>query len=368
MSQQSSSQSPAQAQRHTACKMCRDKKVRCDGEQPACSKCLRSGEQCVYAPIVTPTRATLASMVKDLQERLGNDPAPSPCPRAPCPCPHRRLTMCPLAERAEARLPGMAPTPPQGPAMMSVPAVPSYEAYAYDPTMASSRPSFMPIPVCAQPPLPPSLAEPSPSPPPQPLFVAGDTDGPTYQVPAFPVPMTSTEPMPPLSAEEEADLTMGEPGLGSPRFSHLPSISELRSLALGGGGGGGDGMGAGSPSALNAVEALVLEMTESQAETSCVLGALTEYLAWIILMPETGHRAAEVLRILRTRVQELRQQSDAKLNAAYNRMCSSLEGINPVWHTHMVRLEPDLQAARARTREFFEERYNLSHPLSEQRA
>lgn len=276
--------------------------------------------------------------------------------------------MSPRAERAEARLPGMAPTPPQGPAMMSVPAVPSYEAYAYDPAMASSRPPFMPIPACAQPQLPPSLAEPSPSPPPQALFVAGDTDGPTYQVPGFPVPMTSTEPMPPLSAEEEADLTMGEPGLGSPQSGHLPSISELRSLALGGGGGGGGGgMGAGSPSAINAVEALVLEITASQAETSCVLGALTEYLAWVILMPGTGHRAAEVLRILRTRVQELRQQSDAKLNAAYTRMCSSLEGINPVWHTHMVRLEPDLQAARARTREFFEERYNLSLPLSEQR-
>lgn len=341
MSQQSSSQSPAQAQRHTACKMCRDKKVRCDGEQPACSKCLRSGEQCVYAPIVTPTRATLANMVKDLQERL---------------------------ERAEARLPVMAATPPQGPPMLSVPAVPSYEAYAYDSTLASSRVPYMPIPVCAQPQLPPSLAEASPSPPPQPMFTGGDTEGPGFQVSGFPVMMGGGEPLPPLDADDDADMGMAEPHLGCPRSGHLPSISELRSLALGDGGGGRGGMGAGSPPALNAVEALVLEVTASQAETSCVLGALTEYLAWVILMPETGRRAAEVLRILKSRVQELQQQSDAKLQAAYIRMCSSLEGINPVWHTHMVQLEPDLQAARARTREFFEERYNLSLPLSEQRA
>lgn len=68
---QNQAQSQAHAQRHTACNMCRDKKVRCDGEQPSCSKCRQSGEECVYVPVPTPTRATLANMVKELQDRLG---------------------------------------------------------------------------------------------------------------------------------------------------------------------------------------------------------------------------------------------------------------------------------------------------------
>jgi hypothetical protein len=85
----------SQVPRHMACKICRDKKVRCGGEQvsrteriaimdqevliieqqPSCGKCLRTGEECVYVPISVPTRAALASMVKELQERLGKSAA-----------------------------------------------------------------------------------------------------------------------------------------------------------------------------------------------------------------------------------------------------------------------------------------------------
>lgn len=34
--------------RHIACKLCRDRKVRCDGGQPRCQRCTRSGDKCVY--------------------------------------------------------------------------------------------------------------------------------------------------------------------------------------------------------------------------------------------------------------------------------------------------------------------------------
>ncbi|KAI0402675.1 hypothetical protein F4802DRAFT_574611 [Xylaria palmicola] len=56
--------------RHIACKLCRDRKVRCDGGQPACEKCRRSGENCIYVPTHKPTKADLAQTIESLQERL----------------------------------------------------------------------------------------------------------------------------------------------------------------------------------------------------------------------------------------------------------------------------------------------------------
>lgn len=52
-------------------KLCRDRKVRCGGEQPACEKCRRAGEQCVYLPTQKPSKAELAQTVEALQKRLG---------------------------------------------------------------------------------------------------------------------------------------------------------------------------------------------------------------------------------------------------------------------------------------------------------
>ncbi|KAK8037108.1 hypothetical protein PG991_001422 [Apiospora marii] len=57
--------------RHIACKLCRDRKVRCGGEQPACDKCRRSGDRCVYLPTSkSPTKAGLAHTVQLLKQRL----------------------------------------------------------------------------------------------------------------------------------------------------------------------------------------------------------------------------------------------------------------------------------------------------------
>ncbi|KAK9414812.1 putative Hemerythrin-like domain-containing protein [Seiridium unicorne] len=56
--------------RHTACKLCRDRKVRCDGEQPACEKCRRTGEQCVYLAPSRSNKVDLQTTVETLQQRL----------------------------------------------------------------------------------------------------------------------------------------------------------------------------------------------------------------------------------------------------------------------------------------------------------
>lgn len=52
-------------------KLCRDRKVRCGGEQPACEKCRRAGEECLYLPTQKPSKAELAQTVEALQKRLG---------------------------------------------------------------------------------------------------------------------------------------------------------------------------------------------------------------------------------------------------------------------------------------------------------
>ncbi|KAI9730797.1 MAG: hypothetical protein M1818_008077 [Claussenomyces sp. TS43310] len=56
--------------RHTACRLCRDRKVRCNGEQPACETCRRAGEECVYLPTCRPNKVDLVQTVETLQERL----------------------------------------------------------------------------------------------------------------------------------------------------------------------------------------------------------------------------------------------------------------------------------------------------------
>lgn len=57
--------------RHKACKLCRDRKVRCDGEQPACEKCRRLGETCIYTATSKPTKADLAQTIESLRDRIG---------------------------------------------------------------------------------------------------------------------------------------------------------------------------------------------------------------------------------------------------------------------------------------------------------
>ncbi|KAI0384271.1 hypothetical protein F5Y04DRAFT_278276 [Hypomontagnella monticulosa] len=55
--------------RHMACKLCRDRKVRCNGEVE-CESCRRSGEPCVYIPTQKPTKSDLIQTIEILQGRL----------------------------------------------------------------------------------------------------------------------------------------------------------------------------------------------------------------------------------------------------------------------------------------------------------
>ena len=56
--------------RRVACKVCRDRKVRCDGDQPTCDRCRRAGETCVYSQTYNPTKADLLQTIETLKDRV----------------------------------------------------------------------------------------------------------------------------------------------------------------------------------------------------------------------------------------------------------------------------------------------------------
>ncbi|KAK0387822.1 hypothetical protein NLU13_4067 [Sarocladium strictum] len=69
-----SQQQPVKRRRmHTACKICQDRKTRCDGTRPTCSTCLRRGvaADCVYDIAAVPPASRVPSSLAAFEERLG---------------------------------------------------------------------------------------------------------------------------------------------------------------------------------------------------------------------------------------------------------------------------------------------------------
>lgn len=59
------------AGRRTACILCRDRKVRCDGARPTCDRCLAANETCVYANPARRSKADMLETINDLRDQLG---------------------------------------------------------------------------------------------------------------------------------------------------------------------------------------------------------------------------------------------------------------------------------------------------------
>ncbi|KAF2804872.1 uncharacterized protein BDZ99DRAFT_144652 [Mytilinidion resinicola] len=54
-----------------ACKLCRTAKCGAMEKQPACDRCCRAGESCVYSQTQRPTKANLLQTITGLQDRVG---------------------------------------------------------------------------------------------------------------------------------------------------------------------------------------------------------------------------------------------------------------------------------------------------------
>ncbi|KAK1979457.1 hypothetical protein LZ30DRAFT_177173 [Colletotrichum cereale] len=355
--------SQTHAQRHTACKSCRDKKVRCDGDQPSCSKCLRSGDQCLYMPIPTPTRATLANMVNEMQQRLERAEA-----RLPPVQQHQQQQQSHQSPFEDPQVGTATLSPPAfSIATMGTPAQPM----ANNPKQPQPQPG-QPGTVSSRSPLAPSSIE---------------YDGACFDPSSFQMLLYESQH---ASDNSGLDPDMAEQasrhaeGSHNHMHSHLPSISELRSIALGLGGGNanGDGgrssttssssgsgssgiNGSGPPAALRPVTDFVLGAAAAQAEASAHLGVIAEYLAWAIMLPDTGRRSAEILKILEARLQEIKQAAGLSMLQSYQRLCLSFENV-PEWFGPLQKLEASIQESRIRAKGFFEKDYNVYLPLTAQ--
>ncbi|KAK8091238.1 hypothetical protein PG994_000743 [Apiospora phragmitis] len=61
----------SETRRHKACTQCRDRKIKCDGSQPKCGRCVRYGHECHYAPAAKRcSKADFATMLEAMNKRL----------------------------------------------------------------------------------------------------------------------------------------------------------------------------------------------------------------------------------------------------------------------------------------------------------
>ncbi|KAI1136387.1 hypothetical protein F5Y05DRAFT_415157 [Hypoxylon sp. FL0543] len=311
--------------RHMACKVCRDRKVRCDGNQPACDKCIRSGDECVYAPPSLPSRQELAQTIESLQERLVKAEAQ-------------------ILEQSRTSQCAGLPSP-------------------YSTSMLSQTPTLdlqMPFP---------------PAPPRTTLFLPSGDFRSLGQ--AYGEPDDSTDFFgslqncrPPTRA---ATHVPDELPLVSPVSTTLPSLNELRamnsqhgSIDLGTGCDMTFGVETGDTSSITtSLLELMSAFFSIQADITGLSSAVAEYLAWVRKSPSKADNST-VLEILEARVRELNQIASTRHWAAFKHMHASI-GTGDPFHVALRKLETDLMDRSIKTMHFFHDRYDITTTLGEQR-
>ncbi|KAI0105149.1 hypothetical protein F4776DRAFT_647445 [Hypoxylon sp. NC0597] len=314
--------------RHMACKLCRDRKVRCDGGQPSCDKCRRSGDKCVYAPTSIPTRADMAQIIENLQSRLA---------------------------RAEAQL------------LVSTDGV-SHASGRTNSSSSSALDDFSALDYQYQ--LP--AISPWASLPPQTSIDFQD--------------LTQLSHDPSGTDDDFLRLTHGDntramqdpsqiperSPIISPRSPMLPNLNGLR--ALNEGGISGSSMIPSTPYSIDHGESrqtldlfsdLLSEIFIAQADISGLSSAVAEYLSWARKTPGIGEISL-ILETLETRVRELNHMASTRHWAAFKHMCASAGKIQPV-QNQLRRIEMDLTAKTMKAMELFHGNYDICSPLSEQR-
>ncbi|KAI1412757.1 hypothetical protein F5Y13DRAFT_162624 [Hypoxylon sp. FL1857] len=316
---------PCDMSRHMACKVCRDRKVRCDGNQPACDKCIRSGDECVYAPPSLPSRQELAQTIESLQERLVKAEAQI------------------LEQSRNSQCTGL-PSP-------------------YSTSLLSQTPTLdlqMPFP---------------PAPPRTTLFLPngdfrslGQAYGDPEDATDFFGSLQNCRPPTRAATQVPEELP-----LVSPVSTTLPSLNELRamnsqhsSIDLGT---GCDLTFGGEAGDTSSITTSLLDLMSSffsiQADITGLSSAVAEYLAWVRKSPSKADNAT-VLEILEARVRELNQIASTRHWAAFKHMHASI-GTGDSFHVMLRKLETDLMDRSIKTMHFFHDRYDITTTLAEQR-
>ncbi|OTA96529.1 hypothetical protein M434DRAFT_27667 [Hypoxylon sp. CO27-5] len=329
--------------RHMACKVCRDRKVRCDGNQPACDKCIRSGDECVYAPPSLPSRQELAQTIESLQERLGEYTMFYHTMAA---------TFGGYTVKAEAQILEQS----RNSQCTGLPSPYSTSMLSQTPTLDLQM---------SYPPAPPRTT----------LFLPNGDFRSLGQ--AYGDPDDSNDFFgslqncrPPTRA---ATHVPEEIPLVSPVSTTLPSLNELRamnsqhgSIDLGSGCDLGFVTDTGDTSAITTP---LLDLMSSffaiQADITGLSSAVAEYLAWVRKSPSKAENAT-VLEILEARVRELNQIASTRHWTAFKHMHASI-GTGDQFHVLLRKLETDLMDRSIKTMHFFHDRYDITTTLAEQR-
>ncbi|KAK2039674.1 hypothetical protein LZ31DRAFT_634603 [Colletotrichum somersetense] len=381
--------------RRMACKVCRERKVRCDGEAE-CGNCRRSGDHCVYLPTNKSTKADITQSLEAIQERLeraealieiqnqalrrntapgrpysAQDPElqgmshtdfyfPTPSQvAAGDPVPKHRGPAFPRyqsPESAEADLFGSPPTPRTAsrndlyqfqmydimPGQMhdAVPAV-----FPRTQTMAAA--AAMTAPVQARPKMHPQAP--------------GHRDVPSASSVAFEPERATASPSSIGPSPTQVLLSPSPPPVGD------VAVAAAATAAT-----DGDGR-----RVLGELKTFSADVFATQAQIAAVAAATADLMAWLRQAPLVssggvaggtsygGQMVRETLATLEKRVRELQELAETGHKEAWMRLRSQLEGTEPA-DVELRAHEGELQGQLAAISDFFKNDYNVSSPLREQ--
>ncbi|KAI1422033.1 hypothetical protein F5Y12DRAFT_656544 [Xylaria sp. FL1777] len=347
--------------RHIACKLCRDRKVRCDGGQPSCEKCRRSGETCVYVPTHKPTKADLAQTIESLQERLdkaeayiltqSNTNKPTTTNELPIATPNSTIGV-EYPDCSAFNLQMQTPVPTGDPFMSAgvhgLPSTPfSHHSLPMSPeNLDSEFMNYIPSPHMGVP------------------------NDPSH------FHMDDLRRIDEMSGPSTTPSTFRRESVYSHR--QMPSLREVRIV-------NGSSTSTTSPPPspsgrghraddanhiLAELTAFGMAVFNTQAEIAGISSVVAEYLEWMRKAPPTnGQRPPKenpaVLETLETRVRELNALASTRHMEAWRQSVNRLERI-PGVGAMLNLFDNEMQRRSGETAEFFQANYDICSPLAEQ--
>ncbi|KAI0024567.1 hypothetical protein F4780DRAFT_775514 [Xylariomycetidae sp. FL0641] len=325
--------------RHVACKSCRERKVRCDGAQPTCEKCRRSGDTCIYVPTHKPTKADLAQTIESLQQRLG---------------------------KAEAYIMNTSPSKKSTPErQMGTPNSVGMDYMEYSPFgihMPSTTPAvepFMPTTFGSMP-----FTNTLPLPSPESL----DSEFMRYLPSPEGTPGTSSTPcswegmfdplLMPNMGEISAPTSMSS--RSTPSLSSSPPVGTRASTNT--------SKGEDANKILAELTAFAMAVFQTQAEMAGISAVVAEYLALVRSNQLPSDNQHKQLEVLERRVRELHGIASSRHREAWRNSLRMLENVPGA--AAMLRLFDNEMTRRSQeTAEFFRGgRYDVEMPLAEQKS
>ncbi|ORY03481.1 hypothetical protein BCR34DRAFT_70232 [Clohesyomyces aquaticus] len=325
--------------RRIACEKCRDRKVRCGGELPACDRCCRAGENCVYSQTQNPTKADLLQTIETLKERLAD-----------------------LQQNQQEDKPEPSP---------------------HHPSSSLSSAASVDYSECS----PFNIATPG---------LVGHDDAflqshcnPYHSMAQFPENMDfqflDYLPSPHNTPQFQLESMISPDGMNQFSLAQIPSLREVRelnklpapsvtsspsSLAL-------SGSRTDEQLQIESYRKIIRELSTycatsfaTQTEIAGITSVVAEYLSWVRKRPSKSAATAleanwtAILETLELRVREVHNTAETRHRAAWEQMITALkmDGLE----THFSTFENEVQQRSEQTRQFFQEHYDVTVPFLEQ--